>query len=178
MLKKAKEYNPETVIAMQNGGGIREAIDAGPLTVGEVLTTLPFGNTLATVKLSGAEIKELLEISVGIAPKENGGFLHVRVMKLEYESTKAEGERVRKTEAKKGATYDLIDPRKTYVIATNAFTAKGGDGLTTFADAYADNRVTDLGLSDWENLRDFTKSLGEVNYKIEGRIVDTSKLPN
>ncbi|HAZ40626.1 MAG TPA: bifunctional metallophosphatase/5'-nucleotidase [Exiguobacterium sp.] len=178
MLKKAKEYNPETVIAMQNGGGIREAIDAGPLTVGEVLTTLPFGNTLATVKLSGAEIKELLEISVGIAPKENGGFLHVSGMKFEYDSTKAAGERVTKTEVKNGDTYDLIDPAKTYVIATNAFTAKGGDGLTTFADAYADNRVTDLGLSDWENLRDFTKSLGEVNYKIEGRIVDTSKLPN
>ncbi|MFZ0074528.1 MAG: 5'-nucleotidase C-terminal domain-containing protein, partial [Exiguobacterium undae] len=77
MLKKAKEYNAETVIAMQNGGGIRAAINAGPLTVGEVLTTLPFGNTLATVKMTGQEIKDLLEISVGVAPIENGGFLHV-----------------------------------------------------------------------------------------------------
>ncbi len=178
MLKKAKEYNTDTVIAMQNGGGIRAAIDAGPLTVGEVLTTLPFGNTLATVKLTGTEIKELLEISVGIAPVENGGFLHVSGMKFEYDSTKAKGERVTKMEVKNGDTYDLIDPAKTYVIATNAFTAKGGDGLTTFKTAYENNRVTDLGLSDWENLRDFTKSLGQVDYKIEGRIVDTSKLPN
>ncbi|MGN7851970.1 5'-nucleotidase C-terminal domain-containing protein [Exiguobacterium sp. 22311] len=178
MLKKAKEYNKDTVIAMQNGGGIRAAIDAGPLTVGEVLTTLPFGNTLATAKMTGEEIKNLLEISVGIAPKENGGFLHVSGMKFEYDSTKAVGERVTKMEVNNNGTFEVIDPAKTYVIATNAFTAKGGDGLTPFETAYKAGRVTDLGLSDWENLRDFTKSLGQVDYKIEGRIVDTSKLPN
>nr|WP_326187391.1 5'-nucleotidase C-terminal domain-containing protein [Exiguobacterium indicum] len=178
MLKKAKEYNTDTVIAMQNGGGIRAAIDAGPLTVGEVLTTLPFGNTLATAKMTGEEIKNLLEISVGIAPKENGGFLHVSGMKFEYDSTKAAGARVTKMEVNNNGTFEVIDPAKTYVIATNAFTAKGGDGLTPFEIAYKAGRVTDLGLSDWENLRDFTKSLGQVDYKIEGRIVDTSKLPN
>ncbi|ACB62041.1 5'-Nucleotidase domain protein [Exiguobacterium sibiricum 255-15] len=173
MLKKAKEYNSETVIAMQNGGGIRAAINAGPLTVGEVLTTLPFGNTLATAKLSGQEIKDLLEISVGLAPKENGGFLHVSGMKFEYSSKLAQGDRVTKMEVKNGDTFEPLDLTKTYVIATNAFTAKGGDGLTPFEVAYKDGRVTDLGLSDWENLRDFTKSLGEVKYSIEGRIVDT-----
>ncbi len=88
MLKKAKEYNTDTVIAMQNGGGIRAAIDAGPLTVGEVLTTLPFGNTLATAKMTGEEIKNFLK-SVSGCTKENGGFLHVSGMKFEYDSTKA-----------------------------------------------------------------------------------------
>jgi len=173
MLQKAKEYNAETVIAMQNGGGIRAAINAGPLTVGEVLTTLPFGNTLATAKLTGQEIKDLLEISVGVAPIENGGFLHVSGMKFEYSSKLAKGDRVTKMEVKNGDTFEPLDLTKTYVIATNAFTAKGGDGLTPFEVAYKDGRVTDLGLSDWENLRDFTKSLGEVTYSIEGRIVDT-----
>ncbi|MCT4781317.1 MULTISPECIES: 5'-nucleotidase C-terminal domain-containing protein [Exiguobacterium] len=173
MLKKAKEYNAETVIAMQNGGGIRAAINAGPLTVGEVLTTLPFGNTLATAKLTGQEIKNLLEISVGVAPIENGGFLHVSGMKFEYSSKLAKGDRVTKMEVNNNGTFEAIDLAKTYVIATNAFTAKGGDGLTPFEVAYKAGRVTDLGLSDWENLRDFTKSLGEVTYTIEGRIIDT-----
>ncbi|WP_026830216.1 5'-nucleotidase C-terminal domain-containing protein [Exiguobacterium antarcticum] len=173
MLQKAKEYNAETVIAMQNGGGIRAAINAGPLTVGEVLTTLPFGNTLATAKLTGQEIKDLLEISVGVAPIENGGFLHVSGMKFEYSSKLAKGDRVTKMEVNNNGTLEAIDLAKTYVIATNAFTAKGGDGLTPFEVAYKAGRVTDLGLSDWENLRDFTKSLGEVDYKIEGRIIDT-----
>jgi 2',3'-cyclic-nucleotide 2'-phosphodiesterase (5'-nucleotidase family) len=173
MLKKAKEYNSETVIAMQNAGGIRAAINAGPLTVGEVLTTLPFGNTLATVKLTGQEIKDLLEISVGVAPLENGGFLQVSGMKFEYSSKLAKGNRVTKMEVNNGDTVEAIDLAKTYVIATNAFSAKGGDGLTPFEVAYKAGRVTDLGLSDWENLRDYTKSLGEVNYNIEGRIIDT-----
>lgn len=174
MLKKAKEYNKETVIAMQNGGGIRAAIDAGPLTVGEVLTTLPFGNTLATAKMTGQEIKDLLEISVGVAPIENGGFLQVAGMKFEYDATKAKGSRVTKMEVNNNGTFESIDLAKSYVIATNAFTAKGGDGLTPFATAYKEGRVTDLGLSDWENLRDYAASLKEVDYKIEGRIVNIS----
>ena len=53
MLKKAKEvakpYNKNIVMAFTNGGGIRAAINAGPVTLGEVRTVLPFGNTLATI---------------------------------------------------------------------------------------------------------------------------------
>ena len=57
MLAKAKEYNNKVVMAFQNGGGIREAIDQGPITVGEVISVLPFGNTLATMELSGTGAK-------------------------------------------------------------------------------------------------------------------------
>ena len=52
MLAKAQEYvkDKKVIMAFQNGGGIRAAIDAGPITVGEVITVLPFGNTLATME--------------------------------------------------------------------------------------------------------------------------------
>ncbi len=43
-------------IAIQNGGGLRASIDAGPITMGEVLNVLPFQNTLATFQLSGADV--------------------------------------------------------------------------------------------------------------------------
>ena len=63
MLAKAKEYHgKEGYYGIQNGGGIRAAIDAGPITVGEVITVLPFGNTLATMEVTGAELKEAFEI--------------------------------------------------------------------------------------------------------------------
>ncbi|MEC2055428.1 5'-nucleotidase C-terminal domain-containing protein [Peribacillus psychrosaccharolyticus] len=176
MLDKAKEYNPETVIAFQNGGGIREAINEGDITVGEVLTTLPFGNTLATMKLSGAEIKEALEHSVSLEPLENGGFLHVSGMKFTYDSTKPAGSRVQKMEVVgKNQTFSELIPTAEYVVATNAFTAKGGDGFDVFKKAYEAGRVTDLGLSDWENLRDYAAKLKTVEPKIEGRIVDISE---
>ncbi|WP_338751877.1 5'-nucleotidase C-terminal domain-containing protein [Bacillus sp. FJAT-52991] len=176
MLAKAKEYNPKVVMALQNGGGIRTSIDQGPITVGEVINVLPFGNTLATMEVTGAELKEAFETSVKALPKENGGFLHVSGAKVKYDSSKPAGERVVSISYKKpDGTYEEIQPAEKYTVATNAFTAKGGDGYDVFKKVYEEGRVTDLGLSDWENLRDHVKSLGTVNPQIEGRIVDVAK---
>jgi 5'-nucleotidase / UDP-sugar diphosphatase len=176
MLDKAREFNPNVSMAFQNGGGIRAPIDQGDITYGDVLTTLPFGNTLATMKLTGAEISTALEHSVSQSPKEHGGFLHVSGMKFTYDSTQPAGSRVVTMEVKnEDGTYTVIDPVQEYVIATNAFTAKGGDGFTVFKNAYEQGRVTDLGASDWENLRDYVAELGTVDPQIEGRIVYVSK---
>ena len=173
MLSKAKVYNKNVVMAFQNGGGIRSAINKGPITVGEVITVLPFGNTLATMELTGAEIKETFEISFKELPRENGGFLHVSGAKVKYDSSKPVGQRVVSIAYKNAdGTYTEIQNDQNYTIATNAFTAKGGDGYTVLAKAYADGRVTDLGLSDWENLREHLVSLVNVDPKVEGRIVD------
>ena len=175
MLAKAKEYNSEVIMALQNGGGIRSSIEQGPITVGEVITVLPFGNTLATMKLTGAELKEAFEISLAKLPAENGGFLHVSGAKVEYDSTKPANQRVVSISYKTAdGTYAEIQDGQTYTIATNAFTAKGGDGYTVFAKAYEEGRVTDLGLSDWENLAEHLKTLGNVDPKVEGRIVDVT----
>ncbi|MFJ7829580.1 5'-nucleotidase C-terminal domain-containing protein [Peribacillus sp. NPDC097284] len=180
MLTKAKEFNKDTVIAFQNGGGIRAGIDQGDITLGDILTVLPFGNTLATMKLTGAEITQALEHSVSQAPRESGGFLHVSGMKFTYDSTKDAGQRVQKVEVKgQDGTYSELDKTKQYTVATNAFTAKGGDGFTVFAKAYAEGRVTDIGLPDWENLADYVSQLKTVNPTIEGRITDVSGItPN
>jgi 5'-nucleotidase / UDP-sugar diphosphatase len=173
MLSKAKEFNPDIQIAMQNAGGIRADIPAGPITLGEILTVLPFGNTLATMELSGAEIKDALEHSVSQAPNESGGFLHVSGMKFTYDSTKPAGSRVQTVEVKgENGSYTALDETKSYVITTNAFTAKGGDGYDVFKKAYEEGRVTDLGSADWENLRDYVQKLGDVNPQVEDRIID------
>lgn len=175
MLKKAKQYNNDVIMALQNGGGIRAGINQGPITVGEVITVLPFGNTLATMSLTGKELKEALEVSVGQYPAENGGFLHVSGAKVEFDSTKAKGQRIVKVSYMDGqGKYVEIQDNVTYTIATNAFTAKGGDGYDVFQKAYEEGRVTDLGLSDWENLAEHITSLGTVNPKVEGRVVDVS----
>ena len=178
MLAKAKQYNSNVIMALQNGGGIRAGIDAGPITVGEVITVLPFGNTLATMELTGAELKDAFEISVGQYPAENGGFLHVSGAKAEFDSTKPAGERIVSIAYKNDqGTYTEIQDNQTYTIATNAFTAKGGDGYTVFAKAYQEGRVTDLGLSDWENFAEHLSSLGTITPAVEGRIVDVDSLP-
>ena len=173
MLQKAKSYNPNVIMAFQNGGGIRAGINEGPITIGEIITVLPFGNTLATMNLTGAEIKETFETSLKNIPGENGGFLHVSGARVQYDSSKPVGQRVVSIAYKNAdGTYSPIIHNQTYAIATNAFTAKGGDGFDVLKKAYEEGRATDLGLPDWENFRDHLIRLGLVNPQLEGRIVD------
>lgn len=174
MLAKAKEKFSDTAIAVQNGGGIREAIDEGPITVGEVISVLPFGNDPVIVNLTGSEIKEALEHSVRQSPAESGGFLHVSGMKFTYDSTKEVGSRVQTMEVKQDDDYTPIDENETYLITTNGFTGQGGDGFDVFARAYADGRVKDIGEIDWEQLKDYMVEdlAGQVDPEIEGRIID------
>ncbi|MEK3765681.1 5'-nucleotidase C-terminal domain-containing protein [Solibacillus sp. FSL K6-4121] len=177
MLTKAKQYTDKKVVmAMQNGGGIRAAIPAGNITTGQVITVLPFGNTLALMDVTGAEIKAAFEHAVKDAPKESGGFLHISGAKLEYDSSKEAGSRVVSVKYYDEATKTYVDvaDTETYTVATNAFTAKGGDGFDMFKKAYEDGRVTDLGLSDWENLKEQLLSMKEIKYTTEGRIVDVA----
>lgn len=177
MLVKAKKYDENVIMALQNGGGIRSGIPAEDITVGEVMTVLPFGNTLATMSVTGAELKEAFETSFKSYPSENGGFLHVSGGMVEFDSTKPAGERVVSIAYKdKDGNYTPMQDDQTYKIATNAFTAKGGDGFTMFAKAYNEGRVTDLGLSDWENLAEHLTNLKTVQPTIEGRIVDINKI--
>lgn len=177
MLAKARQYDEEVVMAFQNGGGIRSGINAGPVTVGEIINVLPFGNTLSTIRLTGLEIKEAFEHSLSAYPNENGGFLHVAGAKVVFDSTKPAGERIVSIQVQQQGNFTEIDDDKTYAVATNAFTAKGGDGYDMFAKAYQEGRVTDLGLSDWENFRDHLVGLNSIPTKIEGRIMDMADMP-
>lgn len=174
MLAKAKGINKDTVIALQNGGGIRSSIDAGDITVGEVLKVMPFGNALAILDLKGSEIKAALEHSVSQAPKENGAFLHVSGMKFEYDSSKEAGKRVTKVQVKVGTEYVALEDAKNYFVATNTFTAKGGDGYEMFKTAYNEGRVSEPGIVDYTSFIDYIKTLDKVDPKVEGRIVDVA----
>ncbi|WP_153017268.1 bifunctional metallophosphatase/5'-nucleotidase [Alkalihalobacillus trypoxylicola] len=177
MLAKAKEQVPEVQIAMQNGGGIRAAIEEGPIRVGDIIAVLPFGNDPTVVELSGAEIREALEHSVRLAPEESGAFLHVAGMTFTYDSTKEPGSRIVSALVDNDGVYEEIQDTQTYLITTNNFTAKGGDGFDVFARAYEEGRVRDLGQIDWQQLLDYlvapTYLNGVVNPVLEGRIVDT-----
>ncbi|MCG7344288.1 5'-nucleotidase C-terminal domain-containing protein [Sporosarcina sp. ACRSL] len=169
MLEKAKEVDPEVAIAFQNGGGIRASIDKGEITYGEVITVLPFGNSLAIMELTGAELRETFEHSVKEYPKESGGFLHVAGMQVIFDGTAEPGKRIvsLKINGKE------VENDKMYKAATNVFTARGGDGFTALGKAYEEGRVIEPGFSDWENLANHVKSLGNVTTGLEGRIIAT-----
>lgn len=175
MLAKAKEYDANIIAAVQNAGGIRAGIDEGPVTTGEVITVLPFGNTLAVMELTGAELLAALERSVSVYPRESGGFLQVSGLKVEFDSSKPANERIVSVTYNNGTTDVAIEASGSYKIATNFYTAQGGDNYAEFEAAFKDGRVTDLGLSDWENLRDHMLSLGEITPTVEDRIKDVKQ---
>ncbi len=178
MLAKAKAVNSKTVIALQNGGGIRASIEPGDITVGDVLKVMPFGNALAILELTGAEIKTALEHSVSQVPKENGAFLHVAGMKFEFDSSKEAGSRVTKVEVKTGAdTFAPLEDATKYFVATNTFTAKGGDGYDVFKNAYNEGRVSEPGIVDYTSFIDYIKTLDKVAPTVEGRIVNVAPAP-
>ena len=74
-------------IAIMNGGGLRAAIDAGPITMGEVLTVLPFQNTLATFELTGDEIVAALESGVSQVEDDKGRFPQVAGLRFTWDAT-------------------------------------------------------------------------------------------
>ncbi|WP_422123969.1 cell wall-binding repeat-containing protein [Planococcus sp. X10-3] len=171
MLAAAKEIDADTTIALQNGGGIRASIEEGPITYGEVLTVLPFGNALAIMKVTGAEIRDALEHSVRLFPAENGGFLHASGLIFNYDGSATAGERVLSVYVQTEEGVEELVDSETYTVATNTFTAKGGDGFDMFGAAYEDGRVTEPGNIDFEMFVNHAQSFGTVIEPTEeGRI--------
>lgn len=174
MLAKAKTIDADTVIALQNGGGIRASIDAGDITMEEVLTVMPFGNALAIMDLTGTEIKAALEHSVSMAPKQSGAFLQAAGLKFTYDSSKAAGSRVTSVQVNEGGTFVPLDESKTYAVATNTFTAKGGDNYSMFKTAYEEGRVSEPGFVDWETFTEYLRANPSISADLEGRITDSN----
>ena len=172
-LYAAQRVAPDTIMAFQNSGGIRETLPQGDVTVGELIAVQPFGNRLTLLEVTGAELLETFEIALANAPEENGGFLQVSAgTELVFDSRQPVGERVVSLRVNREGAMQGIDPDKTYTVATNNFTAAGGDSHAALGAAYDDGRNTIVGNTDWEMLRDHVVTLGEVFYQPEGRITD------
>lgn len=158
-------------IALQNGGGIRASIDVGDITKGEILTVLPFGNTVRVVEISGKDVKAMIENGVKQAPELSGGFCHLGGkggIMVEYDSSKPAGARV--ISAKVGGKE--IDPAKMYTVATNDFLVAGGDDYAMLKGAKV---VGEYGALD-EVLIDYIKANGVTTEKAEVRIKDIAKV--
>lgn len=162
LIQDSMLYETGAQIAISNGGNIRANIDVGDITKGEIITVLPFGNYIVTKYLTGAQVKEVLEFAVSKSPAVNPAFAHVAGIKFSYDESKPEGQRIIEItmDGKK------LDMEKKYLVATNDFLAVGGDNYPCFKDIPTEN---EFGAME-EALANYIKSLGEVNYEVEGRI--------
>ena len=146
--KEGLTVDADHVVAITNGGGIRAAIKPGDVTKKDINTVLPFGNTVAVIYVTGAELLEALEASTYSLPI--GGFPQVAGINFTLYTGKAYD--------KNDATYpnstyygpksinrvviNSINGKEfkaddTYAVVTNNFVASGGDSYYAFAAASA-----------------------------------------
>lgn len=167
-----------TQIVFQNGGGIRASIPAGDVSLGDVLEVLPFGNTIATFKLTGADVWVALENGVSRAENpENEGtgrFAQVAGLRYTWNPDLPVGSRVVSVEVKNpDGTYSPIDPNAVYKVATNNFNRGGGDDYSVFAENAID--PYDYGPVLADALAEYIAANSPVAPAVEGRISQSTE---
>ena len=124
-----------TQICITNGGGIRASIAAGQMTMGQVLTVLPFGNTVATLGLLGSDVIAALENGVSQYQTQAGRFPQVGGMRYVFNPDLPVGGRIVSAEVENpDGSFSPIDPNTVYQVTTNNFMRTGGDGYSVFRD--------------------------------------------
>jgi 5'-nucleotidase len=137
-------------MAITNSGGLRAGIDAGEVTMGEVLTVLPFQNTLSTFEISGAGVLAALENGVSQVEEVAGRFPQVAGLKFTWDASKPAGEgRVTEVLLETEDGFVPLDPGATYLAVTNNYVRGGGDGYKVFS-------------GDDKNAYDFGPDLADV----------------
>jgi 5'-nucleotidase len=124
--KVLRERTPNADVALMNNGGIRANVAAGPWRYSQLFQVFPFDNQVATVSLSGAQLRRLLEINLA-SPRT--GLLQVAGLKMKI-SCGNKRKLLELTDDKGKA----LDPRAQYVVAMSDFMLTGGDGLGKVLD--------------------------------------------
>ncbi|MDJ0637399.1 MAG: bifunctional metallophosphatase/5'-nucleotidase [Paracoccaceae bacterium] len=161
MLDRVKDQGIE--IAIQNGGGIRASIDAGPITKGEVLTVLPFQNTLSTFQVSGTTILAALENGVSQVEEGAGRFPQVAGMTFTVDLSQAPGSRI--SDVMVGGA--ALEAEKMYGVVSNNYVRNGGDGYDMFVGA---ENAYDFGPDLADVTAEYMAAQGPVTPYTDGRI--------
>ena len=118
-------------IAFMNPGGIRADVDAGPVTYAEAFTVQPFGNTLVTLSLTGAQIERMLE-QQWQSPTLTRILQPSRGFSYSFDPSRPIGDRINPASLRLGGV--PIGPAATYRVTVNNFLADGGDGFTVLRE--------------------------------------------
>jgi 5'-nucleotidase/UDP-sugar diphosphatase len=123
---------PGSDVAVHNGGGIRASLPSGTITYGDILTTMPFGNTLATVTVRGGDLRAALEN--GLSQPGAGRFPQIAGMRIVADLSRPAGQRLLSAEILGGERAGPLDNDRAYRVVTHNFVRRGGDGYASFRD--------------------------------------------
>jgi 5'-nucleotidase len=159
-----EQVEPNAVVGITNGGGIRATVEPGDISMTDVNNVLPFGNTVAVIYVTGEELLEALEASTFCTPDSIGGFPQTSGIQwtidtsIEYD----QGELYMNADGSETTYYapasikrvtiesvngEPFDPAATYAVVTNNFCAAGGDTYNVFMRAYNAGTGFDTGIT-------------------------------
>lgn len=188
----------KTNLAVTNGGGLRATIAKDkPVTKGDIIAVLPFGNIISQITVTGQQIQDMFNKSLSAIQQTdeatgqpvigrhglplleaNGGFLQIAGAKVYYDTNLAPEKRILGIQILNPDTgaYEALDLTKTYYLATNDFLAAGGDGYTMLGGAREEGPSMDTVFADY--LQGNSATLGnysEINPNTRSIVIDSTK---
>ncbi len=145
-------------VVLQNGGGIRAELPAGPVTLRSIFNLMPFDNALVKLSMKGADVRAALDYGMGV-----GKIAQISGASVEYYRPKPAGERL--ASASVGGV--PLDDAKIYSFVTLDFLTSGGDGYTAF-DRFVSSEAT--GALARDVLNDCARKQGVVAAPPIGRL--------
>lgn len=146
-------------VVVMNPGGLRADLASGEVTYREAANVQPFANTLVTVRMTGAQLKSVLE-EQWQPTGSSRPFLKLGINKeftYTYDPTAAAGSHI----SEMRLNGELIDLAATYTVGANSFLATGGDNFFTFADEAVAATKADSGKIDLESMVDYFEAAPE-----------------
>lgn len=133
MLDYGKPYG--ATLALTNGGSLRAPLKRGPVTQGDLLSVLPFGNMLVIREYGGGQLLAALEHGLSGKKGEGPRILHFAGLRYRFDAARPAGQRVLSAEIvdECGKPHPL-DKAGRYAVVLPSYLAKGGDGYTMLTD--------------------------------------------
>lgn len=171
-------------IALMNGGGIRNQINKGDITFGDVYSVIPFNNTVRKLQCTGQQLLDALEVGVALAPEENGDFLQASGLRYTY-TTKipssvmldhnqlfvgvGQTRRILSAEVAHNGEWVPVHPDSTYTIGGQSYilTSKGASGALQYMQEVECDHIGDV-----QAVLNYLNQIGSVSAEQYGKAQD------
>ena len=151
---------PEYDFAVTNSGGLRQDIDAGAVTVGDLISAFPFPNTIVQLEVKGSDVRAMFEHGAALS---NGILQASKGIEMSYDESKPIGNRV--VSARINGV--PLDDNRSYKVLTSNFLADGGDGFLMFKNVTS---YKNTGVALLHGMIEYMKTFETYEPKIEGRV--------
>lgn len=153
--------------ALQNAGGVRVSLPAGPISFESANKVLPFANVLIEMPVTGAQLVATLEDAVANHLDKGGstgGHPYMAGVRWDLDLSLPRGQRFANVQVRdrKTGVWSAIDPARSYTLVTNDFLASGKEGYATLGAIYATGNVVNTYLLYTQTFVDYAQAKGTL----------------